>query len=174
MPSTPARESSSPDSTTCRTSVQCALAPDLTRRAARPIRAGGSVLFVVLALLLVGLTGCDHEVDIAPPSASKDSTGERADEAQQALEDLVRAVKSGSREQAVATAAKDSKDLLGTVFDNAAALHIGDFTLRYVDEGAPLDQHDQVELGPDAWRGTVQLTYRYDGFDTAPARLETT
>ena len=45
--------------------------------------------------------------------------------------------------------------------------------MRYVDEGAPLDQRQQIELGPDAWRGTVQLTYRYQGFDESPARLET-
>ena len=31
----------------------------------------------------------------------------------------------------------------------------------------------QVELGPDAWSGTVELTYRYDGFDEPPARIET-
>jgi hypothetical protein len=46
--------------------------------------------------------------------------------------------------------------------------------MRYVDEAAPLDQRDQVELGPNAWRGTVQLSYRYDGYDQSPARMETT
>ena len=45
--------------------------------------------------------------------------------------------------------------------------------MRYVDEAAPLDDSDEAELGPGAWRGTVQLTYRNEGFDTAPARLET-
>jgi hypothetical protein len=132
------------------------------------------VLFVVVLFLLVcGLTGCDHETDIKPPTASKDSTAQHAGEAQQTLGDLVRAVTSGSREEAVATAATHSKDLLGWIYDNAVALHVGDFTMRYVDEAAPLAQNDQDELGPGAWRGTVQLTYRYDGFDTAPARLET-
>jgi hypothetical protein len=130
------------------------------------------VLSVVLVLLVV-LTGCDHDEVITPPSGSKDSTAQHAEEAQQALGDLVRAVSSGSRGEAVATAASGSKDLLGWIYDNAAALHVDDFTLRYVDEGAPLAQRDQVNLGPDAWSGTVQLTYRYQGFDTAPARLET-
>src|SRR4051794_10008755 len=173
MRSTRVQESWSPDSTTCPTSVQCALAPDPSSRAARLFRAGGSVLSVVLVLLLLGLTGCGHDVAITPPSAAKDSTAQHAQEAQQTLEDLVRAVTSGSRADAVATAASGSRDLLGSVYDNAAALHVGDLSLRYVDEGTPLDQHDQVELGPSAWRATVQLTYRIDGFDTAPARLET-
>src|SRR4051812_1833848 len=174
MRSTPARESSSPDSTTCRTSVQCALAPDPARRAARPVGAGGFVLFLALVLLLAGLSACEDNVDIAPPKASTDSTGQHAEGAQQALEDLVHAVATGSREQAEETAASGSRDLLGSVYDNAKALHVGELSMRYVDETAPLDQHDQVELGPGAWRGTVQMTYRYDGFDPSPARLETT
>src|SRR5689334_15372982 len=130
MRSTPARESSSPDSTTCPTSVQCALAPDPARRAARPFGASGFVLFValVLALVLGGLTGCDDNVDIAPPKAAKDSSGQHAEGAQQSLEDLVRALTSGSRTQAEATAATGSKDLLGSVHDNAKALHVGDLT----------------------------------------------
>src|SRR6478752_6034127 len=160
MRSTPAPESSSPDSTTCRTSVLCALEPDSTSRAARPFRAGGSVLFVVLAVLLAGLTGCSHDESITPPSASKDSTAQHAEDAQQTLEQLVHAVISRSRDDAVATATSTSKDLLGSIYDNAVALRVGDFSLRYVDEAAPLDQSDQDELGgPGAWRGTVQLTY---------------
>ena len=131
------------------------------------------MLFVVLAVLLGGLTGCDHDESITPPSASKDSTAQHAEDAQQTLEDLVHAVTSGSRDDAEATAASGSKDLLGSIYDNAAALHVADFSLRYVDEAAPLDDSDEAELGPGAWRGTVQLTYRNDGFDTAPARLET-
>ena len=131
------------------------------------------MLFVGLLLLLAGLAGCDKDVEIAPPKPPADSTGQRADGAQQALDDLVHAVKSGSRADAVATAAKGSDALLGWVYDNAAALHVGELSMRYVDEGAPLDNRQQVELGPDAWRGTVQLTYRYDGYDAQPARMET-
>jgi hypothetical protein len=131
------------------------------------------VLSVVLAVVLVGLTGCDHDESITPPSASKDSTAQHAQEAQQTLEQLARAVTSGSKDAAEATAANGSKDLLGSIYDNAAALHVGDFSLRYVDEAAPLDDSERAELGPGAWRGTVQLTYRNDGFDRAPARLET-
>jgi hypothetical protein len=128
---------------------------------------------VLLVLLTLGLSGCDRDVDITPPRASKDTSAQRAEQAQQALEDLVSAIRDGSREDAVATALSDSRDLLGWVYDNAAALRVGELSLRYVDEGTPLDQREQVELGPDAWRGTVQLSYRYEGFDESPARMET-
>jgi hypothetical protein len=119
------------------------------------------------------LTACDNEVNITPPKAPKDSSAQRAEAAQQTLEQLVRAIRDGSRDDAVATAASGSRDLLGWIYDNAAALHIGELSLRYVDEGSPLTQHQQVELGPHAWLGTVELTYRDDGFDTQPARIET-
>ena len=66
-----------------------------------------------------------------------------------------------------------SRQLLGWVHDNAAALRITDLSMRYVDEGAPLTAAEQAEFGEDAWRGSVELEYRYDGFDKAPARMET-
>ncbi|MET0837708.1 MAG: hypothetical protein ABWY19_02930, partial [Marmoricola sp.] len=139
--------------------------------------AGGFVLsaalWAVLALVLVGLTGCDKDVEIAPPKPPADGTAQRAEQAQQSLDDLVRAVREGTREDAVATASEGSEELLGWIYDNAEALRVGDLSLRYVDEGRPLDNRQQVELGPDAWRGAVQLTYGYDDFDEQPARLET-
>ena len=61
----------------------------------------------------------------------------------------------------------------GWVHDNAAALRISDLSMRYLDEGAPLTAAEQAEFGEDAWRGSVELEYRYDGFDKAPARMET-
>lgn len=130
---------------------------------------------LVLALLvaMLGLTACDDDVEITPPRAGKDTSAQRAEEAQKSLDGLVRAVREGARDAAVATATRGSRDLLGWVFDNAAALHVGDLSMRYVDEGAPLDQRQQVELGQDAWRGTVELAYRYQGFDETPARFET-
>ena len=45
--------------------------------------------------------------------------------------------------------------------------------MRYLDEGAPLSASEQAEFGEDAWRGSVELEYRYDGLDKAPARMET-
>ena len=158
---------------TCRTSVQSGPAADpQPSRAARPSGAGGFLLVLTLLVALVGLTACNDDVDIKPPSAAKDSAGQHAEQAQASLDELVKAIKGRSREDAVATAAPDSRELLGWVYDNAEALRIDDLSLRYVDEGAALDQSQQVELGPDAWSGTVQLTYRFDGFDEGPARTE--
>src|SRR3954468_17354216 len=102
MRSTPAPASASPDCTTCRTSVQCALEPDRQAPAARPTGAGGFVLFLALLVALAGLSGCSKDVEITPPHASSDSTGKRADEAQLQLDHLVRAVRDGSRSDAVA------------------------------------------------------------------------
>src|SRR4051794_31594103 len=127
MRSTPVPASGSPDSTTCRTSVPCALAADRHhRRAARPVGAGGFLLVLTLLVALLGLTACDHEVEITPPKASKDSATERASQAQQALDALVRAIRDGSREQAVATASGGARDLLGWVYDNARSLGVED------------------------------------------------
>ena len=127
----------------------------------------------LVVLLVLGLTACDSDVDIKPPRASEDTSAQRAEQAQRVLGDFAEAIRSGSREAAVATAAADSRDLLGWVHDNATALRVDDLSLRYVDEDTALDQREQVELGPDAWRGTVQLTYLYEGFDESPARMET-
>ncbi len=128
---------------------------------------------LVLALTLVGLTACERDVEITPPQAPRDVAGQRAEQAQVTLDRLVRALRSGSRTGAEATATDASRSLLARVHDNAEALHLTDLSMRYVDEGTPLGAEQQTELGPDAWRGTVQLSYRYAGFDESPARLET-
>jgi hypothetical protein len=136
---------------------------------------GGFLLVpaVLLALISGLISGCDREVDIAPPKASHDTSAERADQAQQTLDRLVTAVQHGSREDAVGLAAPKSRELLGWVHDNATALRIGDLSMRYVDDGERLDAQQQAELGKDAWRGTVQLEYSYGGWDESPARMET-
>ncbi len=129
----------------------------------------------VLLLTVVGatLTACQKEVDLDPPKATADSTSERADGAQKSLDRLVEALDGGSRDDAVALAAPGADGLLGWVHDNAESLRLEDLSMRYVDEGAPLGAGEQARFGPDAWRGSVQLAYRYGGLDTAPAQVET-
>jgi len=133
-----------------------------------------ALVLTLLALLVPGLvTGCDREVEISPPEASSDARANRAGQAQDALDRFVRAVQDGSRDDAGALGSPHSRKLLGWVHDNARALRIGDLSMRYVDESARLDAREQARLGPDAWRGSVHLEYRYSGLDESPARMET-
>ena len=127
-----------------------------------------------MVVLLALVIGCGGEVSLSPPKPSRDSGGDRAQQAQTTLNDLVASIRSGSRPDAVAEAAPDSAELLGWVHDNATALRIEDLEMRLVDEAAPLDEGEQSAAGPGAWRGAVQLQYRYARFDDSPARLETT
>ena len=144
---------------------------DLPRRAARPSRAGG---FLLVLVLLVGVgTSCSRDVEIEPPKPSGDSASARAAHAQDALDDLEVALAEGNREDAVALAAPPARELLGWVHDNAAALQVRDLSVRYLDDGAPITAQQSAALGDDSWVGTVELTYRFDGFDQAPARVET-
>lgn len=128
----------------------------------------------LLALTLVagGLSACSREVDIAPPKAQQDTGSERSAGAQDALDALVRALDDRSREAAVALAAPGSADVLTQVEANAAALRVGSLSMRYVDDGGTLSAAQSADLGPDAWAGTVQVAYRFDGFDTTPARVD--
>jgi uncharacterized protein YukE len=133
-----------------------------------------TVVCVVLVVLLgPALTACQQEVDLDPPKATADSSTERADAAQKSLDRLVDALDDGSRRDAEALAAPAAEQLLGWVHDNAESLRLDDLSMRYVDEGAPLGAGDQARFGQDAWRGTVQLSYRYEGLDRADAQVET-
>jgi len=144
-------------------------------RAARRCRAGGLLLVRVLALTLVAvlLAGCDRE-PVGAPSTTPRHTGEaRAALGQTALDDLVDALQGGSRQDAVDLATPDARELVGWVHDNVAALRIGELTMRYVDEGAGPGAGQKQRLGPGAWRATVEVEYRYVGFDRSSARIET-
>ena len=131
---------------------------------------------VFLALLFSLVAACDREVEVQPPSASKDTSGQRADQARKTLAQLVERVQSGARDDVVELATPGARQLLGWVHDNVAALKITGLSMRYVDEGAPIGAAQQSQLGEggqDAWRGSVQLEYGYGGFDRSPARMET-
>ncbi|MCW2766591.1 MAG: hypothetical protein JWO11_2550 [Nocardioides sp.] len=81
------------------------------------------------------------------------------------LEDAVVARDPGA---AAALAADDdvaSARLLSAIVDNARALKVRDFTLRYVDETGAVS-------ADGAWEAAVDATWRFAGFDRAPARAE--
>ncbi len=55
--------------------------------------------------------------------------------------------------------------LLGALAKNARALRVQDFTLRYVDEAGAVSTDG-------SWPASVDVTWRFGGFDAAPARAE--
>lgn len=143
---------------------------------ARPLGAGAfaRVCRVLLALMLTMgvLSACSREVDLAPPEARKDTTSERAAGAQSTLDALAGALRDRSRGAATALAAPGARQALAQVETNAAALRVGDLSLRYVEDGGTLAAAQRADLGAEAWAGTVRVGYRFGDFDTAPARVD--
>lgn len=135
------------------------------------IRLPARALLLILALLLGG-SACSQDVTIQPPRPTA-ATAARGALAQGALDALEQVIGSGTRQDAESLATPGAAVQLGTVLTNAAALGITDLDLRYVDEGPTLSEAEQALFGAGAWRGTVDLTYGYRGFDQNPARVET-
>ena len=127
----------------------------------------GLSLCLLLATGLVAWWVTDDDTYVAPtpaPVTRSVSPGLAA----QTLADFVHAVHDGDREAARALAPADDPaagNLLAAVVGNADRIDVTDFTLRYVDaEGA---------LGTDGdWTAAVDATWRFAGFDRAPARAE--
>ena len=135
-------------------------------RAARPVRGGRlrAVRASSRVLLAWSSRAATDEVEhqatrrrrrTAAPSAPRTP--------RQTLDQLVeRARQSGSRDDAVATGRPGSDELLGWVLRQRAALRIGDLSMRYVDEGAPLDaaRPGRVRPGRLARVGAARLPLR--------------
>lgn len=85
-----------------------------------------------------------------------------------ALEMLESAIEGADEAGASALATPDdqaSRALLTALADNAGRLRVTDFDLRYVDETSGLDADGR-------WSAAVDTTWRFDGFDQAPATTE--
>ncbi len=135
---------------------------------------GGLLLALTVTLVLALLSSaCAREVAVKPPEASRDSSGVRGEAAQRALDRLRSALADGSRQDVIDQAAEPSRESLGWVYDNTAALRVTGLTMRYVDEATGPDEGQRARFGKDAWVGTVDVTYAYAGFDQDPARIET-
>lgn len=85
--------------------------------------------------------------------------------AARALVDLVRAVDDGDARAGAAVGDPDSAPLMGQVVDNAVALRVSGFDLRYVDEVGAV-------RGDGTWEAAVDVTWRFEGFDDEPVREE--
>jgi hypothetical protein len=128
---------------------------------------GGALAALVVVVALVVYLVVRPDPYVAPtPTGSvpqPDPTG-----AAQALHRLEDAVTARDGRGAAALAPSDDPqagDLLSAVVANADALHVGDFTARYVDDVSAVDAAGR-------WQAAVDLTWRFDGFDRDPAHEE--
>ena len=104
---------------------------------------------------------------VASPAEVRSSGPEPA-AAAQALRSLEDAVAAGDHDTAVGLAPPSepaAAALLGAVVDNAAALRVRDFTLRYVDETSGTSEDGR-------WDAAVDMSWRFAGFDQVPVREE--
>ena len=128
---------------------------------------GGALTALVLVVVAVTFLLVRSDPYVAPtPSGSvsqPDPTG-----AAHALQELQGAVSARDKAAASALAPGDDPhagDLLSAVVGNADALHVGDFTARYVDDVSAVDAAGR-------WQGAVDMTWRFDGFDQDPVHEE--
>ncbi len=127
---------------------------------------------MLLAIALVA-GGCSNDVDLKPPSAEPDKSGQDAGAAQESLDELVQALEQRSAPAAEALADPGAERRLRTVADNARALDLRQLSMRYVDEGPELTAEQREQFGPDAWIGEVELQYAVGGIDPTTSRVET-
>ena len=166
----------SPDCTTCRTSVRCALADRIAREPLAHSGAGGFVLFVVLALPGRRLLRCDVDVEIAPTATADGQPPSTAEAAQQALDELVaaRCERSADAAEALGRTGVRRRCSAGS-HDNARALRRAATSRCATSTRAHRSTEAQRRSSRvrDAWRGTVAAAYRYGGFDSRRPRVET-
>jgi len=129
--------------------------------------AGLSLLLVVATGVVAWLVVVDDDPYVAPLAPTASGPGPSPALATQALSELEHAVRTGDEEaaRALAPAGDDAAaDRLAGVVANARAARVEDFSLRYVDaDGAYAD---------GAWHATADATWRFAGFDPAPATAE--
>ncbi len=108
-------------------------------------------------LLVGGLTACsDEDLPEAPSAVSADPAA-----AIELLDALTRAIVAG----------EDSDGRWPAyVVDNAGEADVVDFSARYLSDDASVS----AGLPPGQWAASVDLAWRFDGHDPAPARAEAT
>ena len=124
-------------------------------------------LTLVAAVGLVAWVLLDDSTYVAPTPSDSVPTAQPG-RASAVLADFERAVEARDPAAAESLAAPgdgESRELLGALVDNARALRVKDFTLRYVDELGAVS-------ASGAWDGAVDATWTFAGFDRAPARSE--
>ena len=133
---------------------------------ARWVLAGSSLLVLALVAVVAWLALKPGEYVATPPDVERPRP--QPEGAAAALRALEKAVAAGDRDGVVALAPPSdptAEALLGAVVDNASALRVREFTVRYVDEAGA--------TGADGrWEAAVDMTWRFAGFDQVPVREE--
>jgi hypothetical protein len=127
----------------------------------------GLSLALVTAVGLVAWVLLDDSTYVAPTPSENVPTAQPG-RASALLADFERAVDNrdpAAAETLAAPGDEKSSALLGALVANARALHVQDFTLRYVDEVGAV-------TASGAWEGAVDVTWSFAGFDPAPAHSE--
>jgi hypothetical protein len=128
---------------------------------------GGALtaLVVVVALVAYLLVRSDPYVAPAPTGTVPQPDPAGAAHVLQQLETAV-TDRDGRAAAALAPADdRDAGDLLSAVTVNAEALHVADFTARYVDDVSAVDAAGR-------WQAAVDMTWRFGGFDRDPVHEE--
>jgi hypothetical protein len=128
---------------------------------------GGALTALVVVVALVTWLLVRSDPYVAPRPSG---TGPEADPAgaAHALKQLEDAITERDRGEAAALAPDSDPhvgDLLSAVVDNAEALHVEQFTVRYVDTVGAVDPAGR-------WHAAVDMTWRFDGFDAEPVHEE--
>ncbi|RJS44849.1 hypothetical protein [Nocardioides cavernaquae] len=143
--------------------------PDqLTAEAGRP-HTWPAGLAALLATLLVSpflLAGCGGPEQVPAPQ----SQPVRRDLAADVFARLQDALADRDAKAAAALGDDRGSPLLGDVAANAEALDVRDVSFRMIDEDPVLT----ATLPRGQWAAAVEATWRFDGFDRAPARAEVT
>jgi len=127
---------------------------------------GGALTALVVVALVAYLLARSGPYVASPSTGSvpePDPVG-----AAHALQQLEDAVTTRDGHAAAGLAPGDDPravDLLSAVVANADALHVGQFTARYVDDVSAVDAARR-------WQAAVDLTWRFDGFDRDPVHEE--
>jgi len=150
--------------------VRSVLADPTRAKAGRPLWwVTGLSLSLLLVAGLIAWAVVGRDPYVASP-AKQPARQVEPSLAAAALHDLEDAVVDGDTGAARALAPSgdpDAAGLLAGVVGNAEALHVRDFSLRYVDE--------EGGVAPDgSWAAAVDATWRFAGFDAEPARAEVT
>lgn len=129
----------------------------------------GLSLFLVLGVGIVAWLALRDDTGSQSPHRPPPTTqADRAAISAELLSDLEQAVTQGDKKAAVALAATGdaaAADRLAAIVDNARALRVRDFTLRYVDE-------DEAAGAAGTWVVAAETTWQLTGFDATASATE--